>query len=63
MNEIKMTIPKITKQELLEAIAEGVDAAISRSLLNNFNCFYADIYDAISEGAERAIKKNGMNNG
>jgi hypothetical protein len=49
-------LPKISKQELLEAIRAGVSDAMWRMVTNATDAPGADFYDAVKQGIAEGIK-------
>lgn len=50
-------VPKITEDDLREAIAEGVYRAFWQMITNATDAPCADFYDAVERGVEKAMRE------
>ena len=55
MSVVNLGIPKITKDELLESIAQGVRMAVFDVATNATSMPSADFYEAIRQGTQDAM--------
>jgi hypothetical protein len=52
-----MKLPDVSKQELLDAIRDGVSDAMWRMITNATSAPCADFYETVRDGVETAISK------